>query len=336
MTFTRKVIITQFGDSDVLKIIDATCPLPSPHHVQIRTELSGFTGGDISMRKGIYPDQVDAPLTPGYCLVGTVSQLGDFCNELQVGDNVAVLTKYDAQAEYVNQPEQYCVKVPEGLDHQQVTGLICDWSTAYAMVKEVANVAKGQRVFIHGMSGGVGTGLMILAKLAGAEVYGTASLRNHDLIRSYGGHPFVYTDKKWMEEVKVLGGAHAVFDALGFESFDESYDILTPDGILIAFGTNGDSLAGDAPRDPSESVAKLFARNGQSGKRTTFYGLAKENPTYVANLKTLIEMLKNGDFKVPIRKVWELDEIREAHRAWSRGTGIGSVVVKIAKSLASL
>lgn len=283
------------------------------------------------MRQGIYPEQVAAPLTPGYCLVGTFSQLGDCCKELQVGDNVAVLTKYDAQAEYVNQPEEYCVKVPDGLDHQQVTALICDWSTAYAMVKEVAAVAAGQRVFIHGMSGGVGTGVMILAKLAGVEVYGTASLRNHDLIGPYGAHPFVYTDKKWMEEMKAFGGAHAVFDALGFESFDESYDILTSEGILIACGTNGDSLAGDAPRDPGESVAKLFARNGQGGKRTTFYGLAKENPTYIDNLKTLIDMLKNGYFKVPIRKVWELDEVWEAHRAWSSGTGIGSVVVKVAK-----
>lgn len=178
------------------------------------------------MRKGIYPDQVAAPLTPGYCLVGTVSKLGDFCKELQVGDTVAVLTKYNVQAEYVNQPEEYCVKILGGLDHRQVTGLICDWSTAYAMVKEVANVAERQRVFIHGMSGGVGTGVMILAKLAGAEVYGTASLRNNHLIRSYGAHSFVYPDKKWMDAMKGWGGAHAVFDALDFESFDESYGIL--------------------------------------------------------------------------------------------------------------
>ncbi|CEJ91333.1 hypothetical protein VHEMI07052 [[Torrubiella] hemipterigena] len=331
MTSTRKVVITKFGDVDVLKIIYTTCPPPPSQYLQIKTEYSGFTGGDISMRKGIYPDQIGAPLTPGYCLVGTVSKFGDVCSELQVGDSVAVLTKYDAQAEFVNQPETYCVKIPQGLDHQQVTALVCDWSTAYAMVTETARVTAGQRVFIHGMSGGVGTGLMILRKLQGAEVYGTTSERNHESIRAVGAHPFVYTDKKWMEAMTSLGGADAVFEALGFESFDESYSILTETGILVAFGTNGDSLAGGTLRDPGEAVAKLFARNGQSARRTTFYGLSREDASYIGNLKALMYMILHGIFKVPIRKVWELDQIWDAHRAWGSGTGIGSVVVRISK-----
>lgn len=331
MKSTRKVVITKFGDVDVLQIVNATCPPPPAQHVQIKTEYSGFTGGDISMRKGIYPDQLGAPLTPGYCLVGTVNKLGDMCSDLQIGDCVAILSKYDAQAEFVNQPEKYCVKIPQGLDHQQVTALICDWSTAYALVTETARVTAGQRVFIHGMSGGVGTGLMILCKLLGSEVYGTASERNHESIRAVGAHPFVYTDKKWIEAMTSLGGADAVFDALGFESFDESYSILTETGILVAFGTNGDSLAGGTIRDPGEAVAKLFARNGQSGKRTTFYGLSRDDASYVGNLKTLMDMLLHGQVQVPIRKVWELDQIWDAHRVWGSGTGIGSVVVRISE-----
>jgi NADPH:quinone reductase-like Zn-dependent oxidoreductase len=69
------------------------------------------------MRQDIYPDQLPAPLTPGYCLVGTVRALGGECTVFQPGDTVAVLTKYDAQAELVNQPEKYCTRVAEGLDY---------------------------------------------------------------------------------------------------------------------------------------------------------------------------------------------------------------------------
>ncbi|KAJ5289548.1 uncharacterized protein N7443_009801 [Penicillium atrosanguineum] len=176
MATIRKVVITEFGDVNVVKIVETNCSPPAPGFVQIATEYSGFTAGDISMRK--------------------------------------VLTKYDAQAELVSQPEKYCFKVPDGLDHQQVTALICDWSTAYAMTTQAAKVTKGQRVFIHGLSDAVGCGLIILCSLLGAEVCGTVSERNHEFVRAYGVTPFVYTDKKWTNTKKALDGIHAVFDPL--------------------------------------------------------------------------------------------------------------------------
>lgn len=331
MTSFRKIVVTEFGDVDVLEIVNSVCPPPPPRHAQIKTHYSGFTGADINMRKGIYHEQKPAPFTPGYSLVGTVSQLGDTCSALQVGDVVAVLSMYDAQSEYVNFPERSCVKVLAGLELKQVTALVCDWSTAYAMVKETAMVTVGQRVFIHGISGGVGTGLMILCKLQGAQVYGTASLRNHELVHSYGAHPFVYTDKKWMEAMTDMGGADVVFDALGFESFDESYNILKPRGILVAYGNNGDSLAGATPRNAHEDVMKLYAMNEKGGKRTTFYGLTKDNSSYVNNMNSMMSMLKKGEVTVPIKKVWQLDEIWDAHKAWNSGTGIGSVVIQVSQ-----
>lgn len=332
MTSIRKVVITEFGDVDAVKVVGSSCPPPPPGHVQIATEYSGFNGGDINMRKGIYPDQDPAPLTPGYCLVGKVRSLGERCTAVQQDDTVAVLTKYNAEAELVNQPEKYCIKVPEGLDHQQVTALLCDWSTAYAMATHTAQVSKGQKVFIHGLSGAVGCGLMILCGLLGAEVYGTASERNHESVRAYGATPFTYTDKKWMDAMKDLGGAHAVFDPLGFESFDESYSILTPDGFLVAYGTNMDSLAGEAPRDPTEAVMKLMERNSGSptGRRTTFFGLTRDSPTYADDVKALMEMLKKEEIKVPIKKVWAMDDVQTAHREWGGGSGIGSLLIKIA------
>lgn len=331
MTTIRKVIITEFGDVDVIKIVETTCPPPAPGFVQIATEYSGFTGGDVSMRKGIYPDQDPAPLTPGYSLIGRAQALGEGCTTIKEGDMVAVLTKYDAQADLVNQPEKYCIKIPDGLDHQQVMALICDWSTAYAMVTQTAKVTKGQRVFIHGLSGAVGCGLMILCSLLGAEVYGTASERNFELVRAHGATPFVYTDKEWMDNMKDLGGVHAVFDPLGFESFEESYSILTEDGILVAYGNNMDSLAGKKPRNPTEAIIKMLSWNSDSptGRKTTFYGISRDSPNYASDVSALMEMLGEGKFQVPIKKVWAMDDVKDAHRQWGGGYGIGSILIKV-------
>ncbi|OTB04724.1 hypothetical protein M426DRAFT_320584 [Hypoxylon sp. CI-4A] len=333
MTATRKVVITKFGDVDVLKIVDDVCPPPPPGHIQIAVEYAGFNGADVNMRKGIYPFQRKAPLTPGYCLVGTVRTNGEGCNAFKPGDVVAVLTKYDADSELVNQPEKYCIKVPNGVDHKQATALLLDWNTAYGLVVQTAKVSKGQRVFVHGISGAVGCAIMILSKLQGAEVYGTASQRNHEDIRAHGATPFVYTDKNWIRNMQELGGAHAVFDPLGFESFDESYSILAPDGYLVAYGNNKGSLENGELRNPTGAILKLFARNLNvlSRKRTTFFGISRDSSTYKSNLTTLLDLVKNGTVTVPIKNVWDMEDIKIAHREWGRGSGIGSLLIKVSK-----
>ncbi|KAK1450347.1 hypothetical protein CMEL01_07683 [Colletotrichum melonis] len=306
-TTIRKAVITEFGDVSKVQIIQDTIEPPPANHVQVSTIYSGFSGADINMRKGVYPMQKKAPLTPGYCLVGTVKTTGPGCtSKLSPGDLVACLTIYDAEAELVNLPEKYLIRVPPGTDLQQATALILDWNTAYAMVFDVAKVSKGQRVFIHGVSGAVGYALMKLCQLQGAEVYGTASERNHAAAREQGAHPFVYTDKKWMQAVKELGGADAVFDPLGFESWDESFSVLSPTGILVGYGGNLRSL-----NDESEHgsvilpTMKLMARGMVPfcGKRTKFYYITRDDATFEPNLKALLELVAEGKITVPIKKV---------------------------------
>ncbi|KAI1377331.1 zinc-binding dehydrogenase [Hypoxylon crocopeplum] len=335
MTSIRKVVITEFSDDvEVLKVVDDVCPPPPSGQVQIAVEYSGFSGADVGMRKGIYPFMKKAPLTPGYCLIGRITATGHGSNIFKPGDVVAVLTKYDSEAELVNQPEKYCIRVPEGVDHQQATALICDWNTAYGMVMHSAKVTKGQRVFIHGISGAVGYAVMKLSQLQGAEVYGTASARNHEDVRREGGHPFVYTDKAWIKSMQDMGGAHAVFDPLGFESFDESWSILSTDGIVVGFGNNKNSLGdGGHVRNPMLPIAKLIVRgaNPLCGKKSTFFGLSRDSSTYVGNMEALLEMLRTGVIEVPIKSVWDLEDIQTAHREWGSGKGVGSLLIKVAK-----
>src|ERR1700709_1624890 len=120
----RKVVITEFGDESKVQVVTAQIPDPQPQHVQVRVLYSGFAGADINMRKGVYPLQKKAPLTPDYSLIGTVAQNGTGATKFQSGALVASLTVYDAEAELVNLPEKYLVAVPQNLDPQQATALI--------------------------------------------------------------------------------------------------------------------------------------------------------------------------------------------------------------------
>ena len=62
----RKVLITEFGDESKLALVEADIPEPAAGQVQIAVEYSIVSGSDVNMRRGTYPFQRKAPLTPGY------------------------------------------------------------------------------------------------------------------------------------------------------------------------------------------------------------------------------------------------------------------------------
>ncbi|KAL8784758.1 MAG: hypothetical protein Q9213_003789 [Squamulea squamosa] len=329
-TPSRKVVITALGDVSNLSIVNTTIPDPPKDHVQVRTIYSGFSGTDINMRLGRYPMQKKAPFTPGYSLVGRVAKNGPGCSPYQIGDIVACLTVYDAQADYANLPQKYLIPVPEGTDLQQATALIADWSTAYGLAINSAKVKSGQNVFIHGISGAVGYASMILCQQQGAKVYGTCSEKNFAAIEKLGATPFTYANKKWIQAMKDLGGADIVFDPLGFESWDESYSILSPNGHLLGYGGNLATLTGQADRSVLWPTVKLLARNlSFGGKKTTFFYITRDSKSFKSDLVKMFEMQRSGEITVPIKKVFDMEDIRTAHESWSKASGLGSFLVKV-------
>ncbi|TKA71111.1 hypothetical protein B0A55_07864 [Friedmanniomyces simplex] len=331
----RKVLITAFGDVDNVNVVSSTIDDPPTNHVQVRIVYSGFSGTDINMRLGKYPRQKAAPLTPGYCLVGTVEKNSPGSRNFAPGDMVACLTVYDAEAELANVPEKYLIPVPKGLDLEKACALIVDWTTAYAMVMHTAKVHAGQKVFVHGMSGAVGYALGVLCQLQGAEVYGTASPRNHEVIRSLGWTPYNYSNKDWIAAMHGKGGADVVFDPLGFESWDESYSILSSNhGLLIGYGGNLATLNDQPARGVLFPTIKLLSRNLMCPvvhKNTKFFYITRDDKTFGPDLQALFGLLAGGNIDVRIKAVFDMDDVQEAHRSWSKPLGIGSMLMKVSR-----
>jgi NADPH:quinone reductase-like Zn-dependent oxidoreductase len=339
MSTIRKVVITKCGGplNDV-EIHNGTIPPPGKHEVQVDILYAGFGGSDVNMRLGRYPMQKKAPFTPGYCFTGRVSSNGPGATQFAPGTLVTAVTVYDSDADKINIPEKYLVAIPDSVSYLEACALPVDWGTAYGLVHRAAKVTKGQRVFVHGLSGAIGNAVSTLCQIQGATVYGTASERNHDKVRKAGAIPFVYTDKKWMEAMNDLGGVHAVFDPLGFDSFDESHSILSTrePSILVGYGTNKaamDSNSNGGALDIMGKVAKLYAGNAKcwSKKSFCFHYISRDQNTYKPELEILLEMLRQGQISVPIKKVWDLEDIREAHASWGKISGVGSLLIRVAK-----
>jgi NADPH:quinone reductase-like Zn-dependent oxidoreductase len=330
-TTIRKVLVPRFGDESVLQVIDAKLADPEAGEVQVQVLHSVVAGSDVNMRRGTYPLQQKPPLTPGYSMVGTVLENGAGCTKFAPGTIVACLTKYGAQAERMNVPEKFVLPVPEGVDLRQATALILDWVTAYAMLEHSAKAKSGQRIFVHGLSGAVGMALLHLAQLRGAEVFGTASASKHAELTASGAVVFNYKQKEWIREMQRLGGVDAVFDPLGYQSFDESYSILRKGGILVGYGQNLPALTNTPQTSPVPMVLKLLARNlvFWSGKRTTFFGLNRGSKHFASDLELLFRWLAEGRIHVPIKAVFPLADIQSAHRMYARGSGVGSIVLDV-------
>jgi NADPH:quinone reductase-like Zn-dependent oxidoreductase len=327
----KKVVVTAFGDESNLKLVEAELPNPGSGDVQLSVEYSIVCGSDANMLRGEYPFQKKPPFTPGYSVIGTVRQNGAGCAKFKIGQRVACLTKYDGQAEFVNQPEKYLVPVPEGVDPKAAVPIILDWLTAYQMLQHTARVQPGQRIFVHALSGAVGGAFLRLGVILGAEIYGTASPKNHDELRKFGAHPFDYSNFDWVAAMQKLGGVDAAFDPLGYESFDRSYSILKRGGILVGYGTNLPAWTKTPPRPMLPTTLKLLARNVAfwTGKRTTFFGVTRGSKHFAPDLQHLFQWLKEGKIFPPIKAVFRLDQIQEAHRAYAAGPGTGAVVIRV-------
>jgi NADPH:quinone reductase-like Zn-dependent oxidoreductase len=331
MSKMKKVVITEFGDESKLAIVEADLPEPGAGEVQLSVEYSIVSGSDVNMRRGTYPFQKKPPLTPGYSVLGKVRVNGKGCSKFRVGDRVACLSKYEGQAELINLPERFLVRVPDGVDLKAAVALVLDWVTAYQMLHHAAHIRSDQKIVVHGLSGAVGGALLSLGRIQGAQVFGTASSSKHDELRKLGAGPFDYSNKDWIAAIQQLGGVDAVFDPLGYESFDESYSVLKRGGILVAYGMNLPALE-KTPRPPAfPAILKMLSKNllFWSGKRTTFFGLRRTSKNFNPDLELLLSWLKAGRISVPIKATFRLEEIQKAHREYASSARMGSIVIEI-------
>ena len=73
--------------------------------------------------------------------------------------------------------EDLAARMPASLDFEAAAGVPLAGLTALQCLRDELQVTKGQRIFISGGAGGVGTFAIQLAKWLGAEVTTTASAR---------------------------------------------------------------------------------------------------------------------------------------------------------------
>jgi NADPH:quinone reductase-like Zn-dependent oxidoreductase len=329
----KQVIITAFGEPDVMKVVEVVAlPEPAAGEVRVKVQATSACFTDTMVRKGVYYDvKKKPPFPPGYDMVGVIDKLGAGVTGLQIGQVVADLTVSDAYTEYSCRPADSVVPVPDGLDPAEAVSLVLSYMTAYQMLHRSAKVEHGQTILIHGAGGAVGTALLELGKLIGLKMYGTGSKSKHELITSLGGIPIDYRTEDFLERVGA-GSMDAAFDTIDMDNFKRSFKSLKKGGAFVAYGfyNNAMGRGGNVPLDFMRVALWNLLPNGRSSRFYIITGLRKKHPDWFReDLAALFDLLAQGKIKPSIERRMKLEEAVEAHKLIEKAAVKGRIVLMV-------
>lgn len=236
----KAVWLDRHGPPEVLQYSDVADQGVQAGEVRIRVRAVGINFADILARLGLYRDAPKPPFIPGLEVSGEIEKVDHDVKDFHEGQRVMALTKMGGYAEKVCVPAGQVAPMPPGMGFELAAALPVNYLTAYHMLVTMGNVRAGERVLIHGAGGGVGLAAIEFCKIAGAEIFGTASAGKFDFLRQRGLlHLIDYRTQDFEQEIRRLTrgeGVDIVLDPVGGESFAKSYRLLRPAGRLMVFG----------------------------------------------------------------------------------------------------
>jgi NADPH:quinone reductase-like Zn-dependent oxidoreductase len=340
----RAIVLTGHGGPEVLQVQERPDPPVGPGEVRIAVRAAGINFADTMARVGIYPDAPKPPCVLGYEVAGEVESVGDGVSEHERGDRVVAGTRFGGQASMVTVPAGQVLSLPHRLSFEQGAAIPVNYSTAYCGLEIMGGIKEGNRVLVHAAAGGVGTAAVQIARMKGAEVYGTASAGKHDAIRELGvAHPIDYRTQDFEQEVMRITdgeGVDIVFDAQGPRSFRKSYRVLRPGGRLIMYGlaeaSEGErrsipKLIGSLARMPLatmpwwKSLQVMNENKGVFGLNMLSWWDTEGDIDRITG--PLIEEIEQGDLQPVVAEAFPFDRAGDAHRFIAERKNIGKVVL---------
>jgi NADPH:quinone reductase-like Zn-dependent oxidoreductase len=282
------------GGPEAFAYEEAPQPRPGEGEVLVRVHAAGVMHTELGWDQTWTTPTGEPrpwPVILGHEFSGEIAALGAGVRDVGVGDLVYGLNDWSsngAYAEYCAAPVADLAHKPANIDHVHAAATPIAALTAWQGLFDRGGLAAGQRVLIHGASGGVGTFAVQLARWRGAHVTATTSKANLDFVRRLGADEVIdYRAQKFDDVVRDVD---VIFDTVGGETLDRSWGVLKPGGRLVTVA------------DPGE----------MSDERSrAAYFIVEPNRTQLAEIARLIEM---GALSPVVGAVFPLAEARQAYQ----------------------
>ena len=307
----KAVFMNGHGGPEVLRLGELPDPVAKAGEILVDIHAASINGADWKVRAGgTYGTLSAFPYILGRDFSGVVSAVGDGVTDFKKGDAVFAVLGAGHEGTYCEKvalQAAICARKPDGVSHVDAAALALIGLTALVSVEDTLKLQRGETILVHGGAGGVAGFAIELAKHIGARVITTASAGNHDYVRKLGADQVI--DYRAQDFTKVVSGIDCVFDTVGGDVTQKSFQVLKPGG-RAAFIASG--VKAPVPEGRTDVVSLRPA-------------VGRDRP----HLDRIMQLLTAGAVHVPPVELYDLKDAVEAHRV-SEGRHLrGKLVLKV-------
>jgi NADPH:quinone reductase-like Zn-dependent oxidoreductase len=323
MTMMKAVVIREPGGAEVLKLEERPIPSPQQGEVLIRVKAFGLNRSEMFTRQGFSPN-VAFPRVLGIEAVGIVEEAPG--TAFAKGDRVATAMggmgrEFDGSyAEYTCVPGRQVQKLVTNLPWQTLGAMPEMLQTAWGSLFKALALEERDRLLIRGGTTSVGLAAAAIAKSHGAFVISTTrNPQKGDALRANGADRVVIDSGTVAQEIGEVspGGVDKVLELIGTTTLKDSLRCAKPGGVVCMTGIVGNQWSFDnfSPMDVIPSTVRLTIYDG---------GVDEFMAT---PYDELLEKVAAGTLRVPVGRVFGLEDIVEAHQCMEENKAGGKIVV---------
>ncbi len=316
----RGVILQENGPIDTLGLGEIAAPVSTSDEILVRVHAAAVNPADVKVVTGEggagFIHAMRFPMAVGFDFSGVVEHVGPEVTSRAVGDEVfghlaySRSTRQGSFAEFVAvKPASVGIK-PSSVSHEDAAAAATVGCTALQALRDKGGLKSGQRVLINGASGGVGSYAVQIARLLGAEVWGTASAAKADFVRGLGAAEVI--DYRSTPLVSLGETFDVLLDAAAMSSFADTRHLLNRGGAYVTLLPSLSLFGG--------MMLSLF-----NNKRCTFVTVQSR----AADLDQLGAWMATGDLDASVERTYSLSEVGDALAALQSGAVQGKLAIRV-------
>ncbi len=317
----KAIVVGDFGPPEVMRLEEVPDLEVGKGQVLVRAQAVGVNPVDAYIRAGTYAAKPNLPYTPGADAAGTVEAVGEGGMGPSVGDRVYTAgTVSGAYAEMILCSADQVYQLPDRIQFKEGAAIHVPYGTAYRALHQRGESRPGERLLVHGASGGVGTAAVQLGVAHGMTVIGTAGTkRGAQLVREQGAHYVLnHNDQGYLDELMEVtngGGVDVILEMLSDVNLANDLSVLAERGRIVVIGCRG-----TIEINPRETMAREADIRGMI--------LTKATPEEKQSIHAALGAgLSNGTLKPVVGRELRLWEAPKAHVAVMEPGAYGKIVL---------
>lgn len=332
----KAFIVKKYGKKETLHLTNVNEPTVKENEVLVQIHSAGVNLLDSLIRNGEFKLFLPykTPFINGHDMAGVITKVGANVSKFKIGDEVFARVgdfRIGTFAEQIAVNESDLALKPKNTSMEEAASIPLVGLTSWQALVEIANLKKGQKVFIQAGSGGVGTFAIQLAKHIGAFVATTTSSANTDLVKSLGADLVI--DYKKEDFATILKDYDVVLHSnRETKVLENSLKILKPGGTLISLtgpptGVLAKELGLGWHLQVLMNLLSFSVRRTAKKLNVNFKFLfMRAEGTQLTEITKLIEA---GKIRPIVDKVFPFEQTNEALLYVESSRAKGKVVVKV-------